>query len=156
MNYPEIITLSDENITSSESTAEDLNFIKKHIKFKVSELFFAEAAIFVEGITEYHLLQYYIDKDSKLNTKNISVILINGAHAKVYKQLIKSLGIPVVIITDLDIERTEQEKGKGDDNNFVQLTDLKGRKSTNPTLKHFYGDTNDLSEIKDYVKQDSS
>lgn len=153
--YPEIITLSDENITSSESTAEDLNFIKKHIKFKVSELFFAEAAIFVEGITEYHLLQYYIDKDSKLNTKNISVILINGAHAKVYKQLIKSLGIPVVIITDLDIERTEQEKGKGDDNNFVQLTDLKGRKSTNPTLKHFYGDTNDLSEIKDYVKHDN-
>lgn len=100
-------------------------------------------------------MQYYIDKDSKLNTKNISVILINGAHAKVYKQLIKSLGIPVVIITDLDIERTEQEKGKGDDNNFVQLTDLKGRKSTNPTLKHFYGDTNDLSEIKDYVKQDN-
>lgn len=155
--YPEIVILSDENIISAEGKAEELMFIKKHIKFKVSELFFAEAAIFVEGITEYYLLQYYLDKDSDLNTRNISVVLIDGNHAKVYEQLIKSLGIPVVIVTDLDIERTKQEKGKDKDENpnFTQIDNLTNRKSTNSTLQYFYGEENDLSKIKDYVKQDN-
>lgn len=153
--YPEIIILSDENIVSSKNTAEELMFIKKHIKFKVSELFFAEAAIFVEGISEYYLLQYYLDQDPKLNTKNISVMLVNGAHAKVYEQLIKSLGIPVVIVTDLDIERTEQENGEGEHSSFTQIDNLTNRKSTNSTLQYFYGEENDLSKIKDYVKQDN-
>lgn len=157
-NLPQIINLSDNNITNSDSKnpEEELNFIKKHIKFKISELFFAEAAIFVEGITEYNLLQYYIDQDEFLRTKNISVALIDGAHAKVYKTLIKLLGIPVAIITDLDIKRSGQEKGEGDDSTYKQIEDINDRETTNQTLKDFYG-TDNLKQIVDnkYYKDEN-
>mgnify|MGYP004715008887 FL=1 len=139
-NIPKIINLNDENIVSENNSAADLAFIKKHIKFKISELFFAEAAIFVEGITEYHLLQYYIDNDDFLSNKTISIILIDGAHAKVYENLISSLGIPVVILTDLDIQRQKEEKGEGDNNNktFIQVNSIETRDTTNNTLIYFY------------------
>ena len=34
---------------SEDEESETFRFLKKHIKYKVSELFFSEAAIFVEG-----------------------------------------------------------------------------------------------------------
>lgn len=161
---PKIVNLNDKNISSS-AKKDELFFIKKHIKFKISELFFAEAAIFVEGITEYHLLQYYIDTDETLSAKTISLILIDGAHAKVYEKLIKMLGIPVLIITDLDIKRDKKEKGSlskediknGLETKFTQISDISERKTTNNTLKHFYKCDGSLSQIveKNYVKKDS-
>ncbi len=76
-NLSNVVNLKDSQIISSEKidenetddakekrTKEELSFIKKHIKFKASELFFADAIIFVEGITEEVLLSYYISKDS--------------------------------------------------------------------------------------------
>lgn len=146
-NQSKIINLSDNNITNSDSEnpKEELNFIKKHIKFKISELFFAEAAIFVEGITEYNLLQYYIDQDEDLSRKKISIVLINGAHAKVYKSLINLLGIPVVIITDLDIKRSNEEEEEKS-STYEQIEDINDKKTTNQTLIEFYK-TSDLKEI---------
>lgn len=150
-NIPKIVNLNDENIVSENNSAADLAFIKKHIKFKISELFFAEAAFFVEGITEYHLLQYYIDNDDFLSNKTISIILIDGAHAKVYENLISSLGIPVVILTDLDIQRQKEEKGEGDNDNktFIQVSTLETRDTTNNTLIYFYQGEKKLSKISD-------
>ena len=57
-----------------------MSFIKKHIKFKASELFFADAIIFVEGITEEVLLSYYISKDKKFSLENLT-------HEEFYKIL---------------------------------------------------------------------
>lgn len=168
-NHSEIVNLNDENITNTLSTnntdlderIKELEFIKKHIKFKISELFFAEAAIFVEGITEYHLLQYYIDEDTILSTKTISIIIIDGAHSKVYTNLIKLLGIPVVIITDLDIKRLKNEKGinENDDEDktktYKQIDNIEGITTTNETLKYFYRNEC-LSKIcQEYYKQDN-
>ena len=109
----------------------------------------------IEGITEYNLLQYYIDQDEFLRTKNISIALIDGAHAKVYKTLIKSVGIPVAIITDLDIKRSGQEKGEGDDSTYKQIDDINDRQTTNQTLKDFYG-TDNLRLITDKYYKDKN
>jgi putative ATP-dependent endonuclease of OLD family len=126
---------------------QNLQFIKKHIKFKVSELFFADTVIFVEGITEYTLLQYYLDADISFNKYYISLILTDGAHAKVYEKLIHTLGIPTLIITDIDIKREkfekyerDQEKNPGRKRCYLQMNSkaLKGRSTTNSTLIHFY------------------
>jgi len=122
---------------------QNLKFLKKHIKYKVSELFFADAVIFVEGITEYTLLQYYIDKDLRLNKYYISVILVDGAHAKVYENLIIALGIPTLVITDIDIKRENWERGEKDEvkeSTYLQMTptELGKRETTNETLNHFY------------------
>lgn len=120
-------------------------FIKKHIKFKVSEVFFADAIVFVEGVCEYNLLQYYIDQNEKLNKKFISIVLIDGAHAQMYQNLINILCIPTLIITDIDIKRQANEKGEkykdknGNDSigEYEQIFSLEGRFSTNATINKY-------------------
>jgi hypothetical protein len=157
------INLTDEVLVSSkESNADDIrNFIKKHIKYKVSELFFSDAVIFVEGITEETLLNFFLEKHPILSRYYISVFNINGAHGKLYLPLAKKLSVPSLIVTDLDIKRAKCEKGErhekskscdicgqqeevgdnpfieGSEPKYAQITSLKGRTTTNTTLKEF-------------------
>lgn len=127
----------------------DLKFIKKHIKYKVSELFFSDAVIFVEGITEETLLYYYIDNYPKLNKYYISIFNINGAHGLVYHNLIKLLKVPTLIFTDLDIKRSDEEKEETD-----QINSLNGKITTNETIKK-YNNSDDLSEISEKFSIDN-
>lgn len=144
-----IVNICDENIfksvTDETKKNEYLKFIKKHIKYNVSEIFFADAVIFVEGITEYTLLQYELDTNEKLNKFFISLNIIGGAHALVYEGLIKLLKIPCLIITDLDIQRSDSEKKA-----FLQIEskNIEERETTNNTLKYFYG----KEKIKDLLE----
>lgn len=145
-NLSNVVSLNDKRIINGvdADALNDLKFIKKHIKHKVSELFFSDAIIFVEGITEETLLNYYIDHSNELNKYYISIFNINGAHGLVYHRLIKLLKIPTLIITDLDIKRTKEEKEK-----YIQITSLKHRKTTNATLLNYYkGLTNKFFEIR--------
>ena len=162
----QVITL-DDNILNEEvdgftrkedDKRKDLKFLKTHIKYKVSELFFADAVIFVEGITEENLLPFFIEGYSKLRDYHLSIFNINGAHQKLYLPLIEKLHIPCLIITDIDIKREDWEKnkkiskkedeetskkeGKETENTpcFAQVKNrLKGRKTTNTTLQSFFG-----------------
>jgi predicted ATP-dependent endonuclease of OLD family len=166
-----VVCLDDEKVSGISKVTEakaknkkekeksdNLNFLKKHIKYKVSELFFADAVIFVEGVTEYTLLNYYLDKNEELNKYYISIILIDGAHSKVYKKLIEVLGIPVLILTDIDFEREELEKREGDNAVFLQMTKdtLEARKTTNDTF-NFFLETDEIKKIieKEYVQKNN-
>lgn len=155
----EAVQLNDKVVCGDENYAdnEGLKFIKKHIKYKVSELFFTDAVIFVEGVTEETLLQFYLDQNETLRGYYISVFNINGAHGKLYYPLVKSLKIPCMIVTDLDIKRMNCEKNKKNDDHLVgkecqfcgktaedddkklyrQITSLQGRHTTNDTIKTF-------------------
>jgi len=162
-NHSSVIKLNDQMVRSNEEYVEspdetekefyirktnDLKFLKKHIKYKVSELFFSDAVIFVEGDTEATLLPYYIEKDKELKKHYISVFNISGAHGQVYHPLIKLLKIPSLIITDLDIKRTPEEKYeyKSDEDGtkikiekYTQIDSIKTRISTNTTIHKFNG-----------------
>jgi predicted ATP-dependent endonuclease of OLD family len=152
-NYSKVVNMKDENVMGDRGGTtdkeNDLKYIKKHIKYKVSELFFADAIIFVEGITEETLLSYYIDQNPNLNKYYISVININGAHAKVYRKLIKMLTIPVLIITDIDIKKDEKEK-----KNYEQIDALQGRTTTNQTIIE-YNSNEDLENIASYFQDEN-
>lgn len=144
-NTTQIINLNDNIIlpeNGNRSRESDLKFLKKHITFKVSELFYSDAIIFAEGVTEDTLLKYYIDKDNDLNQYYISIININGSHGLVYHNLIKLLKIPTLIITDLDIKREEKEKEK-----FSQITNIKNRVTTNETIKRFNGNSDKIDNM---------
>lgn len=158
-NLSNVVNLHDKNIISEEDypdpteQIDQLKFIKKHIKHKVSELFFSDAVIFVEGITEETLLSYYIDQNDELNKYYISIFNINGAHGLVYHSLIRLLKIPTLIITDLDIKRTDEEKKaenpKKEDNKdpeYLQITSLDTRTTTNATIEKYKGN-NDISDV---------
>lgn len=157
-----VVKLSDKIIAGTDGLGSDnLKFIKKHIKYKVSELFFSDAVIFVEGTTEEGLLQYYLEQNETLKDYYISVFNINGAHGKVYFPLIQALKIPCLVITDLDIKREKCQKGlkhkktdkdcivcghkKANDDTleiikkveYKQVSSLAGLVTTNATIKDF-------------------
>ena len=151
-NESKIIVLSDKKLKdviseNKEKKEQDeklkiLKFIKKHVKFKVSELFFSDAIILVEGNCEYNLLPLYIDKNKKLKQRYITFLNIGGAHAFKYRGLLKLLEIPSLIITDLDIEREDTE-------DVSQIEKIeKELKTSNKTLKNF----NDSQMISDLIK----
>ena len=152
------VTLDDQTILPHNGNESDmehdatLRYIKKHITFGVSQLFFADAAIFVEGISEYVLLRQYISSIEELRKKYVSLVMINGAFAHVYQHLISTLHIPVIIITDIDFERTKDEK-----KNRIQMTEsmLNNRKTTNRALLNYYG-TDSVRQIlaADYKIED--
>lgn len=148
--YSKVVVLDDDKIVENNGTKEEnLKFLKTHIKFKVSELFFSDAIIMVEGISEYSLLPYYVDQNKNLDKFYISVFNINGAHALVYTKLLKLLDIPVLIITDLDIKRKKVEI-----DNCKQISTLANRKTTNQTIKAFYR-TDELQSIPEFLKDDN-
>ena len=164
-NFSNVVNLNDKNVMEEENISEspaeasaemkkrkkklvdDLKFLKKHIKYKVSELFFSDAVIFVEGVTEETLLSYYIDQDEELNKYYISIFNINGAHGLVYLPLIKLLKVPALILTDLDIQRTDPEKEA-----FTQVSDVSDRKTTNATIAKFNEDKHDISSLSEYFE----
>ncbi|MEA2019669.1 MAG: AAA family ATPase [Campylobacterota bacterium] len=150
-NLSNVVNLKDKNIINSDSAdaINDLKFIKKHMKHKVSELFFSDAIIFVEGITEETLLTYYMDNDDSLNKYYISIFNINGAHGLVYHNLIKLLKIPTLIITDLDIKRTKTEKDE-----FVQIRDFAEKETTNKTISNYHGSDN-ISNIPTHFEDEN-
>ena len=148
--YSKAVVLDDDKIVEdNEMKKDNLKFLKTHIKFKVSELFFSDAIIIVEGISEYSLLPFYVEQNQDLDKFYISVFNINGAHALVYRKLLKLLDIPVLIITDLDIQRTDSEKEK-----YKQIATLAKRKTTNQTIKAFQN-TDAMESIPNFLRDEN-
>ena len=143
--YSKAVVLDDDKIVEDNGMKKD-NL--KFLKFKVSELFFSDAIIIVEGISEYSLLPFYVEQNQDLDKFYISVFNINGAHALVYRKLLKLLDIPVLIITDLDIQRTDSEKEK-----YKQIATLAKRKTTNQTIKAFQN-TDAIESIPEFLRDE--
>lgn len=153
-NSSHVVSIKDDKIIpkseSKKKNEDDLKFLKKHIKYKVSELFFSDAIIFVEGITEETLVRYHIDNDVTLNKYYISIFNIDGAHGLVYHELIKLLKVPALIITDLDIKRSDVEKEA-----FTQVLSLNERTTTNETIKNYYKKDSSLKGIPKKIEEDN-
>lgn len=158
-NCAYVTTIRDSDI-SKDIDKDEFIFIKKHMKFQTADMFFADAVIIVEGDAEYKILPYYIQNDTILKKNYVTVLHCGGAHAKVYDSLLKQLKVPVLIITDLDIKRSDEEKEK-----FVQITDIEDRETTNETLKYYFekADINKtslngyekLSNINSFIKSEN-
>lgn len=160
----ECIVLNDNEICHGGDEFDYFKFIKKHVKHQVPELFFSDAIILVEGITEERVLNYHIDNNDVLNRKNISVFRIDGAHGKVYSNLLKKINIPTLIITDIDFKRdsslfkkvTKMEDGS--ENTIEYFPQMEGidnsTETTNSTLSHFLG-SKKVEEYPEYHISDN-
>lgn len=93
-----------------------LGFLRRYIRLTHCDLFFADKAIFVEGQVERLLLPMMIEKCAKaegcetLGSQYISISEVGGGHAHKFKPIIDFLGIPSLIITDLDSIDDEGKK----------------------------------------------
>lgn len=90
-----------EEQTATEEKA--LEFLKRYLRLTHCDLFFADAAILVEGASEKLLLPSMIDEVAKrLRTSYLTVLEIGGAYAHRFDELLSFLCIPNLVITDLD------------------------------------------------------
>lgn len=81
----------------------DRDFLQRYLKLTHCDLFFADAAILVEGNVERLLLPLMIEKvASGLSAASISILEVGGAFGHRFRELIRFLGISTLIITDLD------------------------------------------------------
>ncbi|MBB1061807.1 ATP-dependent nuclease [Marilutibacter spongiae] len=81
----------------------DREFLQRYLKLTHCDLFFADAAILVEGNVERLLLPLMIEKVAKgLTAASLSVLEVGGAFGHRFRELIRFLGISTLLITDLD------------------------------------------------------
>jgi predicted ATP-dependent endonuclease of OLD family len=78
-------------------------FVARYLKATHCDLFFADAAILVEGSAERMLVPYFIHNHfGGLTQRYITLLEIGGSHANQLKPLIESLGLTTLIVTDID------------------------------------------------------
>ncbi|WPV67113.1 ATP-dependent endonuclease [Chitinophaga sp. LS1] len=116
VNTSSVVNLSNTFGSDNDTT----RFAIRYLKTTHCDLFFADAAILVEGPAEKMLIPYFIKQHSCLSACYISILEIGGSHAHTLKPLIESLGIITLIVTDIDAvdpndnyKKRQTEKGKG-------------------------------------------
>ena len=78
-------------------------FVTRYLQTTHCDLFFADAAILVEGSAESMLLPHFIrNKYPELHQRYISILSINGRHSHRLSPLVEKLCLPTLIIADLD------------------------------------------------------
>ncbi|HEN9426053.1 TPA: AAA family ATPase [Streptococcus agalactiae] len=103
-----IKNVSDDKIASGRDIDKKAyEYIKKYLRLEITDIFFADAVVLVEGVSEETYLRYEIDRHSILKNHHVKVYRIDGAYAH---QFISLLGVRTVIFTDLDLKRSESEK----------------------------------------------
>lgn len=89
-------------------------FAERYFRVQHTDLLFADAAIFVEGAAERMLVPLFIERDlPELDKRYVSFLDLGGRHAHRLRPLVKKLGIPTVVITDVDpVVVTKDANGK--------------------------------------------
>ena len=93
----------------------DRDFLQRYMKLTHCDLFFADAAILVEGNVERLVLPLMIAQGAKkLGATYLSILEVGGAFAFRFRKLIEFLGLPTLIVTDLDSVHPPAPKPEGE------------------------------------------
>lgn len=91
------------------------DFLERYLKLTHCDLFFADAAVLVEGNVERLLMPQMIAKAAPgLRSCYLSVLEIGGAYAHLFRTLIEFLGITTLVVTDLDSVRAPEAQEEDD------------------------------------------
>ncbi len=127
---PEAETIDGKLVAPSESLA----FLKRYLRLTHCDLFFADAAILVEGAVEKLLMAAMVERAAeRLRTTYLTVLEVGGAYAHRFEGLLSFLHIPYLVITDLDsVEPTHPHACRAD---------RVGARTSNASLKKLCGQT---------------
>ncbi len=134
MDAGDKIPVSNVINLSSTFGAEDETeqFVTRYIRLTHCDIFFADAVILVEGPAEKILVPSFLTK-ADLDSYYISVIEVNGRHAHSFRRLIDKIGIPTLIVTDVDATETVIEDEKEKQKSEITAKG-KGYKTGNPSI----------------------
>jgi hypothetical protein len=140
-----------------ETEKDTEKFVARYIKLSHCDLFFADAAILIEGDAERILLPHFLQKQIYLTQSYISLLSIGGSHAHKLKPFMEALEIPTLLITDLDstAETEEDERKK-----WKSAPTARGanQKTNNDALKSWFPKKENIDDLlglsSDDKKQD--
>lgn len=134
-----VINLSDVFGDGTETE----RFVTRYLRSQHCDLFFADAAILVEGPAEKMLIPNFIRGGFKFLTQcYITILEINGSHAHRLKKLIEKLGLLTLVVTDLDAGQPN-----GGKNPAVQPKRKAGQKTNNSSLKTWAPKLDDVDAL---------
>lgn len=133
-----VINLSNVFDRSTQTS----RFVARYLRTTHCDLFFADAAILIEGAGERIFMPYFINKYETLNDSYISVLEIGGRYAHYLKPLIDTLGISCLVITDIDCAHGKHK---------ASVMPERGKKyfSSNPTIQNWVIKNVDLDYLLD-------
>lgn len=120
--------------TFGEDEEETKHFVTRYIRLTHCDIFFADAVILVEGPAEKILIPSFLAK-AGLDTYYISVVEVNGRHAHSFRSLIEKIGIPTLVVTDIDATETIVEEEGKEKYKAVITAKGKGYKTGNPSVR---------------------
>lgn len=116
-------------------------FVTRYLRAQHADLFFADAAILVEGPAERMLIPNFIRAHYRvLHLSYVTLLEIGGSHAHRLRPLIDHLGLLTLIVTDLD---SLTETG----GSSVQPSLGAGQKTNNATLKTWVPALDDVDDL---------
>lgn len=136
-----------------EKETDEFQFLQQYLSIESAELFFADKAIFIEGISEAMLLQHFISQYDKVQTEaekatnaknstfipiaaqNVTVVQA-GANAKAFRHFLDFLKIPTLIITDIDTAMAKSTKS-GFRYSACAVNDSQACTTSNSTIKYY-------------------
>lgn len=133
---PAACIVEDKNIKPVDT----LSFLKKYLRLTHCDLFFADAAILVEGAAEKLLMPTMIEKcANRLRSRYLTVLEVGGAYAHQFDELLKFLKIPYLVISDLD---SVKPTGRGKS----CRADFENARTSNSSLKKYFK-KNSISDL---------
>lgn len=129
--------------TFAQANSDNVDFIRKYLTLTKCDLFFTDKVIFVEGASERLLLPDMIEKCEAtgvfgsgkypLSAQYYTLIEIGGAYAHKFIPFIEFLGVPCLILTDLDSVADRISKGGKEVKKSVVVS--QGETTSNETIK---------------------
>lgn len=136
-----VINLSGAFGTDNETE----QFVTRYIRLTHCDIFFADAVILVEGPAEKILVPSFLTK-ADLDSYYVSVIEVNGRHAHSFRSLIDKIGIPTLIVTDIDATKTTVDDGKEKQESVITAKGM-GYKTGNPTIQNWLPSKNLIDDL---------
>lgn len=143
--------------TAFGTDKETRTFAERYFRVQHTDLLFADAAIFVEGAAERMLVPLFIERDfQELDKRYISFLDLGGRHAHRLRPLVERLGIPTVVITDVDpVEVTKDANGKTV-RKAAAIVDPQGLECGNDTLNGWHPKKKELHLLAEPAEADQT
>jgi predicted ATP-dependent endonuclease of OLD family len=120
-------------------------FVTRYLTATHSDLFFADAVVFVEGSAERMLVPHFISNSFRdLYKRYITILEVGGSHAHLFRQLIEALGLTALIVTDIDAVDATTRKSTPPAKGAGLIT-------ANNTLKLWHPEKTSLDELLDLL-----
>lgn len=114
-------------------------FVTRYLRSQHADVFFADALVLVEGAAERILLPHFIrNRFPQLHQAYVTLLEVGGNHAHRLRPLLDALGIPCLVITDIDALGGKKS---------VPVMRNAGQVTGNPTLGVWLKSNNKTREI---------